>query len=143
MEIEVQGGWIYVLGTTADYQRFKIGKSTNPLKRFKDLRTADPYLAIEAAYFVPTSKGRLSAVETAIHRQFPERIRFHDDEEGEWFSGTPKMACEWMECLFADWFGEDAASVYMLDQDRICKAYEEDLEAIFMRKKLGSDGLPF
>jgi hypothetical protein len=145
VENKVLGGWIYVLGTSADYQRFKIGKSKNPLKRFKSLRTADPYLAIEAAYFIPTSRGRLSAVETAIHHRFPGRIHFHDDEElGEWFTGTPKMACDWMEGLFAEWFGEDVASVYMLDQDRICKAYEEDIESIFgHKKKLGNDGLPF
>ncbi len=143
MEIELVGGWIYVVMTSSDYNRFKIGRTrNNPLARLKTLRTGDPYVAVEAAYFVPASRERLSKLEAAIHREFGGRIRFHDESLSEWFPGSAKWACEWIECLFAGWW-EEVASVYMLDQDRICKAYESDLEGIYIPKKLGSDGLPW
>ncbi|KVT90964.1 hypothetical protein WK60_17845 [Burkholderia ubonensis] len=58
------------------------------------------------------------------------------------FPGAAKSACEWIECLFAGWL-EEVASIYMLDQDPICKAYESDIEDLSIPKTLGSDSLPW
>ena len=124
MSNELAGGWIYVLMTSSDYNRFKVGRTIgNPLDRAKRLRTGDPGIALEAAYFVPNSHGKLSQMEAAVHREFPGRITFHDETISEWFPGSAQWACEWIESVFAD----SLSSMYMFGQDRICRAYEADL----------------
>ncbi|GAB1620990.1 hypothetical protein AAOGI_10400 [Agarivorans albus] len=87
-------GWIYILMTPSDYNRVKIGMTKkNPLLRLRDLKTGDPYLALQAAYFIPTNFGLcLRNVEYLIHTQLEySRIHFLDDEDqvnkpSEWFS---------------------------------------------------------
>ncbi|HCE4545017.1 TPA: GIY-YIG nuclease family protein [Vibrio parahaemolyticus] len=87
-------GWIYILMTPSDYNRVKIGMTKrNPLLRLRDLKTGDPYLALQAAYFIPTNFGlRLLDIENLIHVQLEHlRIHFLDDEDqvkkpSEWFT---------------------------------------------------------
>lgn len=132
MSDEFAGGWIYVMMTSTDYNRFKVGRTKgNPLDRAKTLRTGDPGVGLLAAYFVPASLGKLSQLEAAIHRQLEQRIAFHDEANSEWFSGTANLACQWIEGMFQDWCGEPVTTMHMLGQSRICRAYENDLVAFY------------
>ncbi|MGI9273763.1 MAG: GIY-YIG nuclease family protein [Endozoicomonas sp.] len=86
--------WIYILMTPSDYNRVKIGMTKkNPLLRLRDLKTGDPYLALQAAYFIPANFGLcLRDIENLIHTQLEHlRIYFLDDEDqvkkpSEWFT---------------------------------------------------------
>lgn len=128
MSNDLGGGWIYVMMTSSDYNRFKVGRTNgNPLDRAKTLRTGDPGVALEAAYFVPVLHGKLSQIETSIHCELEGRIFFHDEAASEWFSGSAKWACDYIEIMFEGWMGEPVASMFMFGQNRICRAYEADL----------------
>ncbi|MFA0173183.1 GIY-YIG nuclease family protein, partial [Vibrio splendidus] len=78
-------GWIYIIGSSSDYSRCKIGKTiNNPLKRYLNLRTADPKLHLQVAYCVPHKL--LSKAEAAIHLELEEfRQLTHEDTLSEWF----------------------------------------------------------
>lgn len=126
------GGWIYVMLSSSDYNRFKLGKTTlNPVSRWKGLRTGDPTLGFLAAYFVPDSVGPLSAIETDIHNRLEGRISFFDESKSEWFTGTAEWACGFLDDLFEDWMGQPVASMASFDTHRICRAYEEDLSFFY------------
>lgn len=135
MDSDFSGGWIYVLMSSADYDRFKVGRtSDNPLVRFKTLRTGDPSLGLETAYFIPTRTEKLSIVEAEIHsRLADDRIAFHDEADSEWFRGSAKQACEWLEVMFSAWWGQPVVDTYLLGQGRVCRAYESDLENLYKR----------
>lgn len=143
---QLAGGWIYVLMTSTDYNRFKVGRTKrNPLSRVKTLRCGDPGIDIEVAFFVPASHGKLSRVEVDLHRQFGGRILFHDESESEWFTGNPKFATQAIEGIFIGWWEEDVTDMAMLGQGRICRAYEENLIDLYgPRVPLNPvDGMPW
>ncbi|EJG0884883.1 GIY-YIG nuclease family protein [Vibrio parahaemolyticus] len=93
IEMSYGEGWIYVLMTPSDYNRVKIGKTiNNPLLRLRNLKTGDPYLSLQVAYFIPPHFGlNLKGVEDLIHNALAQsRIPFLDDEDqlykrSEWF----------------------------------------------------------
>lgn len=123
----LDGAWIYVMMTSSDYNRFKVGRTRdNPLNRVRHLRTGDPYLALEAAYFVPTAHGHLSRIESAIHGELTGRIAFYDGSPSEWFRGTAVSACEWIESTFEGWW-EPISGAHRIGTGTVVKAYEEDL----------------
>ncbi|MEH3425568.1 GIY-YIG nuclease family protein [Enterobacter roggenkampii] len=70
------GSWIYVLMSGTDINRFKVGKTTqHPVKRMKDIRTGDPTLALQVAYFVPALLNiKLGMLESAIHQQLASTV---------------------------------------------------------------------
>jgi len=144
MSIKFTGGWIYVMMTSSDYGRFKVGRTKgNPLDRAKELRTGDPYLDLHVAYFVPASMGQLSKLETALHKEFDERIATHDESISEWFSGPADWAANRLESILEDWTDEPVSSLYAYGQGRICRAYEADLKLHYSPPKLHPiDGLP-
>jgi hypothetical protein len=83
MPNELDGGWIYAMLSSSDYNRFKLGKTTlNPVSRWKGLRTADPTLGFLAAYFVPEALGTLSAIETDIHNRLEGRKSINGRPQG-------------------------------------------------------------
>lgn len=144
MASELKGGWIYVMMTSSDYNRFKVGRTNgNPLDRAKKLRTGDPGIALLAAYFVPASHENLPQIEAAIHHEFGGRISFHDEGISEWFHGSARWACEWIESMFEGWYGP-IASMHMFGQGRICRAYEDDLCTFYgtIRSPSSIDDLP-
>ena len=100
-------------------------------------------LTLQAAYFVPASHGELSQIEASVHREFEGRISFYDEAKSEWFLGNAKRACEWIELLFEDWWGKPVVSMHMLDQNRVCRAYEEDLYDFYGPiPQLDENGIP-
>lgn len=142
--LQLVGGWVYVAMTSSNYDRFKIGRTgRNPLARMAVFRTSDPGLALEAAYFVPASHGRLSRVESALHRQFGGRIRFHDESLSEWFAGSARWGCERVEEIFESWHEAPVADFSQLDQDRICRGFESDLHALFAAPRRPPNGIPW
>ncbi len=125
------GAWIYVMMTSSNYNRFKVGRTRgNPLDRAKQLRTGDPYLAIEAAYFVPAAHGQLSRIERAVHGELPGRIAFYDGSPSEWFHGTAAWACNWIETIFEEWW-TPVGGAHRIGTDTVAKAYEDDLLALY------------
>lgn len=102
-------GWIYVLMTSSDINRVKIGKTiNNPLLRLRDLKTGDPNLTLEVAYFIPPNFGlNLKEVEELIHNDLANlRIFFLDDEDqknkpSEWFRLYCKKAEETVDNAFS------------------------------------------
>ncbi|WP_413522522.1 GIY-YIG nuclease family protein [Photobacterium phosphoreum] len=94
IEMPPEGGWIYILMTSSDYTRVKIGMTiNNPLLRLRDLKTGDPYLSLHVAYYIPSNLGLcLRNIEYLIHNHFNNiRIHFLDDEDqinkpSEWFN---------------------------------------------------------
>lgn len=125
------GAWIYVIATSSAYERFKIGRTIrNPLDRAKQLRTGDPGLALEAAYFVPSLYGQLSNLEAAVHAEFGQRIAFHDGSPSEWFVGTAKWACMWLEGVFDGWSIPVSTDLERMWTDVVVRAYEADLVAL-------------
>lgn len=93
-------GWIYIMMTPSDYNRVKIGiTKNNPLLRLRDLKTGDPYLAIEAAYLIQNDTNfTTKVIESFIHSYFADvRIHFLDDEDrinvpSEWFTMDPQQS---------------------------------------------------
>lgn len=88
-------GWIYILMTSSDYNRIKIGLSIrNPMKRLGQLKTGDPNCVLYAAYFIPRYRQGLSlqSIEKYIHDYFSaHRVSFVEDEDdtkrkSEWFN---------------------------------------------------------
>jgi DNA mismatch repair enzyme (predicted ATPase) len=145
MANELGGGWIYVMMSSSDYNRFKVGKTTlNPVDRWKGLRTADPTLGFLAAYFVPDSVGPLSTIEADMHSRLEGRIRFFDESKSEWFTGTAEWACGFLDDLFEDWMDQPVARMARFDTHRVCRAYEEDLAHFYrpIRPLNSIDGLP-
>jgi len=148
MDIGLDGGWIYVMMTSSNYNRFKLGRTKgNPLQRHKGIRTGDPGLALQAAYFIPASHGlKLSKVENALHREFEARIPFLDGALSEWFIGNPKIACEWIEYVLGEWKDQPVTSdLNMLGDGRICRAFESDLRDLYAPPTSpdSSDGIPY
>lgn len=126
------GGWIYVLMTSSDYNRFKVGRTVgNPLLRLRNLRTGDPKLDLQAAYFLPRKYGQLSRIEWSLQKEFGTPINFHDEGESEWFTGSAKAACGWIDEVLYGWADSPLYGLSMFDTQRICKTYEEDLRVFY------------
>lgn len=72
------GGWIYVLMTSSDGNRVKIGKTkNNPIERLAKLRCGDPYLAMIGSFFIPELRGEIKHIEKWVHDRLEgTRIRF-------------------------------------------------------------------
>ncbi|QBR04353.1 hypothetical protein E1956_45475 (plasmid) [Paraburkholderia pallida] len=101
------------------------------MDRAKTLRTGDPKLALEVAWFVPAKYGKLSTIEAALHGQFAERIAFHDEGTSEWFFGEAKWASEFIENLLEEWSRHPISDVFANAENRVCRAYEADLESLY------------
>lgn len=146
MENNFNGGWIYVVMTSSDYNRFKLGRTIgNPISRFKTLRTGDPRLGIEVAYFIPASFAeKLSRMEADLRRELGPRISFHDENGSEWHRGSAKDAAQLVECLLEGWSDQPIASIHLFGKNRICRAYEEDLATLYGPAPLLDDnGIPW
>lgn len=141
---DLNGPGIYVLMTSSDYIRFRVGRTGgNPLNRERMLRVGDSFLAMAAAYFVPRHHGQLSKIEQAMHDEFGGPILVHDESEAEWFIGTLTWACEWIEVVFeGSW--SVISGAHTIGWERVSTAYDWDLMAPYGRgaAPLSVVGLP-
>lgn len=132
------GSWIYVLMSGTDINRFKVGKTIqHPVKRLKDLRTGDPTLALQVAYFVPASLNiKLGTLESAIHQQLTadsRRIFFYDDAESEWFHGDARDAWLQLGMIFEE-FELTVTDFYQPGETKIVRFWGSDMETEYPRR---------
>lgn len=137
------GGWVYVLMTPSDYNRFKVGRTKrNPMDRLEELRTSDPYLSLHVGFYIPPSlPGKLSRWEKHVHNFFEScRIGFIDEsgEVSEWFHGSPAQAAFEIECLF-----EDVTDCFDPNSTKIWRAYEEDIVSFYAPPPTLENGIPW
>lgn len=130
---KTEGGWIYVLMSGTDINRFKVGKTINhPVERLKQLRTGDPTLALQVAYFVPALVGfQLRSLENAIHQQLAAavgRISCYDDTISEWFHGDARNAWLELDMIFEE-FNFTVTDYYQPNQNKIVRFWGADMEA--------------
>lgn len=130
---ELSGGWIYILFSSADYRRCKIGKTiNNPLARYRTLRTGDPCLALLAAYYIPAHLGPITNFETAIHFEFQDhRINNHEDSKSEWFSVDAQVAEQHIDGLLEEWCNQKLSSYSEIHLEVLTKMYESDIKSLF------------
>ncbi|MDE9586054.1 GIY-YIG nuclease family protein [Citrobacter braakii] len=71
--------------TASDYGRYKVGfTKRNPMLRLKQLRTGDPKIGFEVAFFIPDSLGiKLSALEAMLHEELGPAVEFWDEQKSE------------------------------------------------------------
>lgn len=130
---KTEGGWIYVLMSGSDINRFKVGKTINhPVERLKELRTGDPTLALQVAYFVPNLLDfKLRSIESAIHHQLAAtvgRLSFYDETISEWFHGDARNA--WLELdMILEEFNFTVTDHYQPDENKIVRFWGAALEA--------------
>ncbi len=127
------GGWIYILISSSDYTRCKIGKSeNNPLIRYKNLRTADPTLALKVAYYIPERFGPISGYEAAIHSAFHcVRMETHDDTTSEWFRIEANQAEFDIDCLLEEWTKQTDIMSTTFNCDALIKMYADDINSAY------------
>jgi hypothetical protein len=130
---ELPGGWIYILLSSADYTRCKIGRtSKNPLVRYRQLRTGDPCLGLVVAYYIPEQFGPVERFEASIHLDFREyRINNHEDSKSEWFRIRYSLAEQLIDCMLEDWCGQKIHYFGTVDFNKLSKMYESDIQALF------------
>ncbi|MEH3828183.1 GIY-YIG nuclease family protein [Enterobacter roggenkampii] len=126
------GSWIYVLMSGTDINRFKVGKTTqHPVKRMKDIRTGDPTLALQVAYFVPALLNiKLGMLESAIHQQLAStvgRISFYDEALSEWFHGDARNAWSELDMIFEE-FEFTVTDHYQPGENKIVRFWGADME---------------
>lgn len=116
-----------------DIDRFKVGKTINhPVERLKQLRTGDPTLALQVAYFVPTLLDiPLGGLESAIHQQLAEskgRLSFYDETFSEWFNGDARDAWSELDMILEE-FGFTVTDYYQPYEKKIVRFWGAALEA--------------
>ncbi|HCG5511557.1 TPA: GIY-YIG nuclease family protein [Vibrio parahaemolyticus] len=132
-------GWIYILMTSSDYDRVKIGKTKNhPMLRLRNLKTGDPFLSIQVTYFVPPNFSlTLKGLEDLIHNDLKGcRVPFLNDEDlknkpSEWF----EIYCREAEgivdnVLMSNGFKitNDKLHLENVGNNTVIKHYEDELE---------------
>lgn len=138
----MQGGWIYVLMTSSDYHRFKVGVTKNsPVLRVNQLKTGDPFIDLQVAYFIPALLGRLAKIETFLHARLGRRIRFHNDGLSEWFRGEPQDAWMLVESILKE-MGCTVTDYFQPGEEKVTRFWYGDLISFFELPSESDDGLP-
>lgn len=139
----MEGGWIYVLMTSSDYQRFKVGLTiNNPMLRVKQLRTGDPLIGLQVAYFIPYSLGKLSEIETYIHSRLDGRMNFHGGGLSEWFKGEPQDAWALIDSIFHD-IDCIVTDHFQPSEAKVVRFWESDLISFYAPPPELIDGIPW
>jgi hypothetical protein len=127
------GGWIYILLSSADYTRSKIGKTIqNPLIRFRQLRTGDPCLGLLVAYYIPEHLGPVSIFESSIHNELKDyRIKNHEESNSEWFRIDADQAEQQIDWMLEGWCEQKLSSPTEIYLEVLTKMYESDIQSLF------------
>lgn len=138
MKYSLGGGWIYIFFTSENYDRCKIGKTiNNPLVRFRNLRTGDPFLALRVAYFIPEKFGSIYDFENNIHFEFQDhRIETYEETNSEWFTISAEDAELWIDGYLEDWCNQKLQISYGVHEGALTKMYESDIKSIFERTEI-------
>lgn len=144
------GGWIYMLTTTGARTpngRFKLGIArTDISRRFSALRTADPWLSIHCAFFVPYSLCKdVRYLERWLHERldptpgridvsgrpcFP-RIPFASGGMSEWFSDPLWQGEDFVEEKITHLLNAETTNDFSLmwqqTPSTLYKGYEDDV----------------
>lgn len=133
--MQLDGGWIYVFMSGSDYQRFKVGKTkNNPLVRLNQLRTGDPTLDFQVAYFIPSSLGwSLSQLESHIHEELEQgfcRINFYNEKRSEWFHGNSRHAWNELDIIFEN-LEVDVTDWFQPGESKVVRFWEESLRSLY------------
>tara|TARA_R110002051_G_scaffold149145_1_gene221685 strand:- start:7438 stop:7923 length:486 start_codon:yes stop_codon:yes gene_type:complete len=131
-----KAGWIYILVSSSDYSRCKIGRAVNPYKRYSDLRTADPNLGFLVGYYIPeeyTSVYPIHIIESVIHSELESyRVENFEDNKTEWFKINYEDAMLAVEENIFSMFNVDLTNSHSIfDERKIMKMYEEDVRNYF------------
>ncbi|MDX7710740.1 GIY-YIG nuclease family protein [Aeromonas caviae] len=138
----MEGGWIYVLMTSSDYNRYKVGLTkNNPMLRMNQLKTGDPLIGLDVAYFIPNTLGKLSKVEAALHAHLGDPIEFHSGEASEWFFGDPQDAWRVLDTIFK-LLGYEVTDYFDPDAQKVVRFWAADLEFYFNPPKTDEYGFP-
>ncbi|WP_057295960.1 GIY-YIG nuclease family protein [Pelomonas sp. Root1217] len=152
-QLPPRGSWLYVMASSRDYGRAKIGMTTqsNPMRRFATLRCGDPFLFLRVAFYLPHDcPVDAGALERRLHVAFgPSRIQFLSGGCSEWFYIEDDKAE--FECQrFIENFFEDPecvrpfSDIAYVQGSQILKAYIDDLISLFGPPPvLHEDGLPY
>lgn len=134
--MENKSGWIYILISSSDYSRSKIGKAVDPYKRYVNLRTADPTLGFVVGYYIPEIYSSICSVhrlENYIHYDLQNyRISNFSEGKTEWFKihfEDAILAVE--EVIFSTYDIDEIGQHSFFQENKIIKMYEEDIEHIF------------
>ncbi len=131
----MNGGWIYVFMSASDYDRFKVGMTiNNPLKRLNQLRTGDPTLDFQVAYFIPSALNwNLSELENHIHKELQAgsgRINFFNETPSEWFLGDCRNAWMELDVIFEN-LEVKVTDYFDPDEKNIVRFWEENLRSLY------------
>lgn len=131
---EPLGGWIYILMSSSNYTRCKIGRTANnPLDRYTPLRTGDPELGFVVAYFIPEQCHSVEKIESGIHFEFQDqRLSNHDDGKTEWFRIDTNQAIMLIEGLLEEWCDQKISNYHSSSAfEGPTKMWAEDLKSLF------------
>jgi len=122
------------------------------MDRFAKLRCGDPFLCLQAAFYLPASCPlQASHFEKKLHALYaPSRIEFHNGGRSEWFLmdfKSAEMECQqFIENQVDDqsWLVHRFTSAAYCEGVYILKAYEEDLISFFGAPPvLDENGIPW
>lgn len=135
-----EGNWIYVFMTSENINRYKVGLTrNNPLFRVNQLKTGDPYLALQLAYFIPPSLNLdISSIEAAIHQQLESQINFHNGQKSEWFMGDARGAWIMIDQIFL-LLGHPVTDHYQIGENKVVRFWGGDLEDYYNWEPLPLD----
>ncbi|ELV7509417.1 GIY-YIG nuclease family protein [Aeromonas sp. s11] len=122
------GNWIYILITSSNYTRCKIGYTRgNVLSRYRHLLTADPGLSIHVAYHIPEHFGEISKIEAECHRAFQEkRMKNIHGGQTEWFNMDANIAEYLIDSMLNEICGQEPY-LYSNQVNELCKLYQDDI----------------
>ncbi|MDW7788765.1 GIY-YIG nuclease family protein [Morganella morganii] len=135
-----EGSWIYVIMTGDNINRYKVGRTkNNPMLRVNQLRTGDPYLALQLAYFIPSSlTTKTSILEAAIHKQLESPISFYGEKKSEWFNGDARDVWNEIDFIFES-LGCEVTDYYQPFESKVVRFWGGDLEDFYNWKPLEVD----
>ncbi|WP_288855063.1 GIY-YIG nuclease family protein [uncultured Pseudomonas sp.] len=127
------GSWIYILLSSSDYTRCKIGRTDGkPLKRFRNLRIGDANLTLQVVYYVPAKLASISKIESSIHYEFKGyRITNHEDTNSELFRVEFEQAEMYIDYLLESFLEQELSNRSNIHLDIPTKMYESDLRDIY------------
>lgn len=113
--------WIYVVGTNT--KPFKIGLSTRPKSRLKDIQTGHPN-KLKIHYLHEINKSEVSLIEKMIHKNIN-----HKRTHGEWFDIELTEAIQEIKYAVIRYSKDYEIDNYLQDSNSFLSQLSEALES--------------